>query len=245
MPILKKSKSGNSKSEEVRNRAPVLPVPREYAIARRRMVEDQLRSRGISDPRVLSAMEAIPRHGFVEEALVPQAYSDSRLNIGFGQTISQPYTVALLAQALHLKGSETVLEIGTGCGYQTAVLAALARQVYSIERLHPLLMKGRTNLRRLGVKNVVLKYGDGSKGWPEKAPFDAIVAAAVSPGVPEPLIRQLKPGGCLVLPVERRGVQFLIRVVHEGETYCEENLGECRFVRMVGDYAYGDNPRVS
>jgi len=185
-------------------------------------------------------MAAIPRHAFVDEALIPQAYGDTRLNIGFGQTMSQPSTVAQLAQALKLEGGESVLEIGTGCGYQTAVLASLALRIYSIERLRPLLLKGRANLKRLQVRNVVLKYGDGSQGWPSKAPFDAIVAAAVSPIVPEPLIHQLKEGGRLVLPVERGGRQYLIRIVRRGGSFKEENLGECRFVKMVGRNAYSD-----
>src|SRR4030095_293740 len=213
--------------------------PGDYAVARRKMVEE-LRSRGIQDERVLRAMSTAPRHAFVDEALVPQAYGDTRLNIGFGQTMSQPFTVAQLAQALELKGDESILEIGTGCGYQTAVLALLVQRVYSIERLKPLLLKGRANLKRLQVKNVVLKYGDGSRGWPEKAPFDAIVAAAVSPIVPEPLVRQLKEGGRLVLPVERSGKQYLIRIVRREGSFKEENLGECRFVKMVGHHAYSD-----
>ncbi|MFO1519261.1 MAG: protein-L-isoaspartate(D-aspartate) O-methyltransferase [bacterium] len=203
------------------------------------MVEEQLKPRGISDERVLDVMMRLPRHWFVDEALAPQAYNDSPLNIGHGQTISQPVTVALLAQALHLTGNEEVLEIGTGCGYQTAVLASLSRKIYSIERLSPLLMKARVNLKRLGITNVILKYGDGSKGWPERGPFQAIVAAAVSPQVPEPLLRQLAEGGRLVLPVEKNGKQHLVLVIRRGDRFEQSILKECRFVKMVGHYAYG------
>ncbi len=210
----------------------------EYAVARRKMIKEQLIPRGIVDERVLRVMEQVPRHQFVEDALVPQAYNDSPLNIGHGQTISQPFMVALLAQALKLKGSEKVLEIGTGCGYQTAVLSALVSQVYSIERLLPLLMKARRNLKRLGIRNVVLKYGDGSRGWEEKRPFQAILAAAVSPKIPEPLLHQLEVGGRFVMPLEQGGKQYLICMTRNASGFKEENLGECRFVKMVGAYAY-------
>lgn len=235
MRILKRLKGGNCRGE-----ASLAPTS-EYSVARRKMVEEQLRTRGILDKRVLSLMEALPRHWFVEEALIPQAYQDSPLNIGHGQTISQPFTVALLAQALHLKGHEEVLEIGTGCGYQTAVLAGLARQVYSIERLSPLIMKARVILRRLQIKNVILRYGDGSQGWPEKAPFQAIVAAAVSPSVPKPLLQQLDEGGRLVVPVEREGKQLLLCVRREGSSFQETVLRECRFVKMIGQNAFSDS----
>jgi protein-L-isoaspartate(D-aspartate) O-methyltransferase len=215
------------------------PFQREYTVARRKMV-DELRSRGIQDERVLERMGKVPRHRFVEEALISQAYQDSPLNIGFGQTISQPYTVALLAQSLHLKGGESILEIGTGCGYQTAILAGLAKQIYSIERLHSLILKARANLKRLEVKNVILKYGDGSQGWKAYAPFDAIVAAAVSPQLPKPLLDQLAEGGRLVVPVEKEGKQQLVCVVKEGSHLREEIIEACRFVKMVGKHAFRD-----
>jgi protein-L-isoaspartate(D-aspartate) O-methyltransferase len=233
MRISKNLRNGSCKESRISPQS-------EYTVARRKMVE-QLRLRGIFDERVLEVMGALPRHYFVDEALIPQAYNDSPLNIGFGQTISQPYTVAFLAQSLNLKGSEIILEIGTGCGYQTAVLASLARQIFSIERLSSLLMKARANLKRLSIKNVVLKYGDGSRGWPEKAPFHAVVAAAVSPKVPQPLLNQLADGGSLVIPIQRDGKQYLVRVVREGSSFEEVPLEECRFVRMVGDYAFGED----
>jgi len=204
------------------------------------MIEEQLIPRGISDERVLKVMAELPRHIFVEEALVSQAYQDTPLHIGLGQTISQPFTVALLAQSLRLSGEEEVLEIGTGCGYQTAVLSALARRVYSIERIPALLMKARKNLRGLGIKNVVLKYGDGSRGWSERGPYQAILAAAVSPKVPEPLLAQLAMGGRLVIPVEREGQQLMLCVTRQGTQYEERMIRQCRFVKMVGHHAYGE-----
>ncbi len=215
----------------------------EYAVARRKMVEEQLRPRGIIDLRVLATLEKLPRHLFVDEALISQAYQDTPLHIGWGQTISQPYTVALLAQTLALNGNEKILEIGTGCGFQTAVLADLVQQVYSIERLSPLLLKARVHLKKIGIRNVVLKLGDGSRGWSEKAPFDAIVAAAVSPTVPQPLLDQLKDGGRLVMPVERKGKQHLIHVKKHGTQFHETVVEECRFVKMVGVHGFRDGSR--
>ncbi len=210
----------------------------DYLIARRKMLAEHLIPRGIHDSKVLQVMETIPRHWFVEEALISQAHQDSPLHIGLGQTISQPFMVALLAQAVQLRGDERVLEIGTGCGYQTAVLAHLAGKIYSIERLSGLLMKARNHLKRLHLKNVVLKLGDGSLGWPEHAPYQAIVAAAVSPQIPQPLLGQLDEGGRLVLPVVQNEKQYLIRVTRRGGRFEEENLGECRFVKMVGAFGY-------
>lgn len=234
MPILKNVRAGNSNLKKGD-----FPFQQEYTVARRKMVEE-LRARGLQDERVLEIMGKVPRHRFVEEALISQAYQDSALNIGFGQTISQPYTVAMLAQSLHLKGHESILEIGTGCGYQTSILAGLAKQIYSIERLHNLILKARGNLKRLEIKNVILKYGDGSQGWLQYAPFDAIVAAAVSPQIPEPLLHQLVEGGRLVVPIQREGKQFLVCVTRKGNSYHEEILESCRFVKMVGKHAFRD-----
>ncbi len=234
MPILKNAKAGN-----YNRRKGEYPFQQEYTVARRKMVE-ALYTRGIRDERVLEVMLRIPRHRFVEEALITQAYQDTPLNIGYGQTISQPYTVALLAQSLHLKGHESILEIGTGCGYQTAVLSALAKQIYSIERLHSLILKARNNLKRLEIKNVILRYGDGSQGWKDYAPFDTIVAAAVSPQIPKPLTEQLSEEGRLVVPIEKNGKQQLVCVIKEGNRYREEVIEDCRFVKMVGKHAFKD-----
>lgn len=241
MLFLKSSKLGRSDRPARGGLAAGKPLEtslQDYPVARRRMIEEQLVARGITEPRLIHWMSVLPRHVFVEEALRSQAYQDSPLNIGFGQTISQPYTVARLALGLHLTGQEKVLEIGTGCGYQTAVLSGLCAKVYSIERIRELLMKARTNLKLLGIQNVVLRCGDGSLGWPEMAPFDAIVAAAVSPQVPEPLLNQLKEGGHLVMPIERGGSQFLVSIQKVPGGFTEEVLMECRFVKMVGRHGF-------
>ncbi len=235
MPILKNLKTGNSSIQKGN-----FPFQTEYTVARRKMV-DELRARGIHDERVLEIMGKVPRHRFVEEALISQAYQDSPLNIGFGQTISQPYTVALLAQLLHLQGGESILEIGTGCGYQTAILAGLSKQIYTIERLHSLILKARSNLKRLEIKNVILKYGDGSQGWKAYAPFDAIVAAAVSPQIPKPLLEQLSERGRLVVPIAKDGKQQLVCVTKQKDQFHEEVIEDCRFVKMVGKHAFGDS----
>ncbi len=239
MPILKSAKLGSSSSSPG-----AFPFSGEYSVARRKMVEE-LRLRGIRDERVLEVMGKIPRHRFVEEALISQAYQDTSLHIGFGQTISQPYTVAILAQSLHLRGHESILEIGTGCGYQTAILACLAKQIYSIERLHSLILKARSNLKRLHIKNVILKYGDGSQGWQQYAPFDSIVAAAVSPQIPQPLLHQLLEGGRLVVPIQREEKQNLLCIVRKGDEYHEQILESCRFVKMVGKHAFHDQAHES
>lgn len=210
----------------------------EYSVARRRMVEEQLKAKGIDDQKVLEQMYQVPRHIFVEEALVSQAYQNTPLNLGLGQTISQPHTVALLAQALELKGNEKVLEIGTGCGYQTAILAGLAKQIYSIERISALLLKARSHLKQLHISNVILKLGDGSLAWTEHAPYEAIVAAAVSPQVPKPLVDQLAMNGVLVLPIAEGGKQYLLKVKKTELGYQKTILQECRFVKMLGTHAF-------
>ncbi len=209
-----------------------------YQKARERMVQNQIASRGIKDSRVLEAMRKIPRHLFVEEALKDQAYGDYPLPIGDGQTISQPYIVALMTEALELKGPEKVLEVGTGSGYQAAILAELARWVYSIERYTSLAHRARRLLERLGYHNVIIKVGDGTRGWPEFAPFDAIIVTAAGPDIPEPLIDQLADGGRLVIPVGNEWSQYLIKVVKKGRKIHKENLGAVRFVRLVGEYGF-------
>jgi protein-L-isoaspartate(D-aspartate) O-methyltransferase len=212
----------------------------EFATARNRMVETQILSRGIKDLSVLDAMRKVPRHLFVEEALVKQAYSDHPLPIGEKQTISQPYMVALMTEALELKGNERVLEIGTGSGYQTAILAELTEKIYSIERIRSLYIKARRILDKLGYLNIVLKVGDGTLGWKEEAPFHGIIVTAGSPEVPQPLVDQLAVGGRLVIPVGDRYTQSLIRVDRVKEGIKKTDLGGCRFVNLLGQHGWQD-----
>ncbi len=202
------------------------------------MVEEQVISRGIRDPGVISAMRKVPRHLFVEEALQDQAYSDRPLPIGGKQTISQPYMVALMTEALQLKGKEKVLEIGAGSGYQTAVLAALSGKVFSIERIRPLAIRARQLLYELGYYNVEIKIFDGTYGWLEEAPFDAILVTAGSPDIPQPLLDQLAMGGRLVIPVGDAYAQDLTRVTKSDEGTKKEDLGGCRFVKLIGKYGW-------
>lgn len=206
--------------------------------ARVRMIEEQLVSRGITDTRVLGAMAQIERHLFVEEALQERAYDDKPLPIGSRQTISQPFMVGLMTQTLGLQGHERILEIGTGCGYQTAVLAELAANVFSIERISTLAVRARNLLDRLGYYNVATRVGDGTLGWSDEAPFDAIVVTAGTPQVPRPLIAQLADRGRLVFPIGEEELQTLVRIRKEGERLREEYFGECRFVKLVGRYGW-------
>jgi protein-L-isoaspartate(D-aspartate) O-methyltransferase len=209
-----------------------------FAAARDRMVQTQLVPRGIRDPKVLFAMRKVPRHIFVEEALQNQAYGDFPLPIGEQQTISQPYIVAFMTEALELTGVEKVLEIGTGCGYQAAILAELAPEVFSIERIHLLASRARRNLESLRYFNVKIKVGDGSLGWPEEAPFDAIMVTAAAPGIPGPLLDQLAMGGRLVIPVGDRYSQTL-EVVHKTPQGLQHDYrGGCRFVKLIGSYGW-------
>jgi len=209
-----------------------------YEISRKRMVQDQIVTRGISDRRVIDAMLKIPRHIFVQEAFAAQAYSDTALPIGEKQTISQPYMVALMTELLGLTGSEKVLEIGTGSGYQTAILATLADRVCTAERIRPLALRARKCLDSLGLFNVKLKINDGDDspvGWEEEAPFDAIMVTAGAPDVPHVLTDQLAPGGRLVIPVGNETEQRLLRIVKamDGTLVTEASVG-CRFVPLVG-----------
>jgi len=205
---------------------------------RERMVGEQLKRRGITDARVLDAMRHIPRHRFVEEGLAHSAYEDHPLPIGEGQTISQPYIVALMTSLLGLTGQEKVLEVGTGSGYQTAVLGALARRVCSIERLPRLAERARATLEALGVANVWIRVGNGALGWPDEAPFDRILVAAGGPSVPPPLVEQLVEGGRLVLPVGSAEDQVLTVVERAGGETRTRQCGECKFVKLVGKYAW-------
>ncbi|HOP41667.1 MAG TPA: protein-L-isoaspartate(D-aspartate) O-methyltransferase [Geobacteraceae bacterium] len=210
-----------------------------FDIARKKMVENQLIGRGIRDRRVIEAMLKIPRHLFVQEALAAQAYNDNPLPIGERQTISQPYMVALMTELLELKGKERVLEIGTGSGYQAAVLAVLADHVYTMERIRPLAMRARKVLDGLGLLNVNIKIDDGTCGWEQEAPFDAIVVTAGAPEIPEDLVKQLAPGGRLVVPVGDQFSQTLVRVLkHEDGSYAVEQSIGCRFVKLIGKHGW-------
>jgi protein-L-isoaspartate(D-aspartate) O-methyltransferase len=204
---------------------------------RARMVE-RLREQGIGDPRVLAAMGSVPRHVFVEEALASRAYEDTALPIGFGQTISQPYVVARMAEALlNGKPPGKILEVGTGCGYQAAVLAQLFPEVYSIERIKGLHERARANLLGLRLKNLRLAHGDGYAGLEKAAPFQSITVAAAPREVPEALLRQLAPGGRLVLPLESNGAQRLVLVERNGRGFTESALDAVRFVPMTAGKA--------
>ena len=206
----------------------------DYRLARERMVKNQLIPRGISDKRVLAAMGRVQRHLFVEEALEGEAYNDHPLPIGHKQTISQPYIVALMTEALELTGKEITLEIGTGSGYQTAVLAELSKTVFTIERIRPLLDNARTLLEKMGYVNIRFKAFDGTLGWKEFGPFDAIMVTAGAPRIPEPLKEQLTEGGRMIVPVGNKFSQELIKVTRVKGIFREENLGGCRFVDLIG-----------
>ncbi|NIQ38945.1 MAG: protein-L-isoaspartate(D-aspartate) O-methyltransferase [Proteobacteria bacterium] len=210
----------------------------DFSRAKNRMVEDQIIARGIKDPRVIDVMRKISRHLFVEEALQSQAYNDYPLPIGHGQTISQPYMVALMTEGLELEGHENVLEIGTGSGYQTAILAELAEKVYTIERIADLASRARRILDQLNCFNVEIKIFDGTYGWKEKAPFDAIMVTAGAPEIPQPLIEQLAVGGHMVIPVGEAGLQDLFKVTTEEHKVVKKNLGGCRFVKLIGKYGW-------
>ena len=210
----------------------------DFSKARSKMVEEQIVSRGIKDAKLIAAMKKIPRHLFVEEALQNQAYSDHPLPIGEKQTISQPYMVALMTEALLLTGKEKVLEIGTGSGYQTAIVAELSEKVFSVERIRILAIRARKLLYELGYFNVEIKIFDGTFGWIQESPFDAIVVTAGSPDIPQPLIDQLAIGGKLVIPVGNTFVQELFRVTRTEEGVKKENLGGCRFVKLIGKYGW-------
>ena len=209
---------------------------------RTRMVEDQLKSRGIADPRVLAAFRKVPRHRFVPEELEREAYADRPLPIGEGQTISQPYMVALMTSRLRLQGHERVLEIGTGSGYQTAILAELALEVFSVERLPELLASAKTRLEGLGYLNVHLTPGNGSLGWPERAPYDAIIVTAASPDIPPPLLAQLAEGGRLVLPIGGPSAQTLVEAEKRQGAVRRLEITGCIFVPLVGQYGWRISP---
>jgi protein-L-isoaspartate(D-aspartate) O-methyltransferase len=209
-----------------------------YRLARERMVKSQLIPRGINDPRVLDVMGKIPRDRFVEEALLNEAYNDHPLPIGHKQTISQPYIVALMTEALELKGDEKTLEIGTGSGYQTAILAELSQKVYTVERIRSLMVQSRRVLAELGYTNILFKAFDGTHGWDEHAPYDAIIVTAGAPKVPTPLMDQLADGGRLVIPVGNRFSQDLIKLTKKKNALKEENLGGCRFVDLIGAHGW-------
>ncbi len=197
------------------------------------MIDQQIRQRGITDERVLEAMQNVPRHEFVPKRYRSSAYEDYPLPIGHDQTISQPYIVAYMSEILQLSGDEKVLEIGTGSGYQTAVLCELAKEVYSIEIVEPLCQKADSTLQTLGYTNVHVRCGDGYKGWPEQAPFDAIIVTAAPPKIPQPLIDQLAEGGRMIIPVGRF-MQYLKLVTKQDGKIREERTLSVRFVPMTG-----------
>ena len=203
-----------------------------FEIERRHMVETQIEERGIGDSKVLDAMLKVKRHLFVPEGSEAFAYNDYPLSIGYGQTISQPYIVAYMTEAAGLKPTDRVLEIGTGSGYQAAVLAEIVKEVFSIEIIEPLAEEARTRLLRLGYTNVKVKWGDGYKGWPEYAPFDAIIVTAAPPAIPEELVKQLKTGGRMVVPIGSI-FQELYLITRTGEGFERRALLPVRFVPMV------------
>ena len=211
---------------------------KEYAAQRDEMIEKQLRRRGIHDAAVLAAMAAVPRHEFVSEDVRAHAYDDLPLPIGGGQTISQPYIVAAMTAALRLRLRDRVLEIGTGCGYQAAVLSRLAKEVFTIERRPELASSASVKLARLGYSNAHVHCGDGTLGLPELAPFDAILVAAAAPAVPKPLLAQLAEGGRIILPVGDADHQELQLIEKRGDTFPTKMLEGCRFVPLLGYHGW-------
>jgi len=209
-----------------------------FARERERMVEEHVVARGVTDQRVLAALRRIPRHVFVDEALWERAYGDHPLPIGDGQTISQPFIVGKMTELLQLSGGEKVLEIGSGSGYQAAVLGELAARVCTIERIPKLAQRARENLELLGYANVWVRVANGTLGWPDEAPFDRILVAAGGPSIPPPLFAQLAEGGCMVMPVgDATGQVLQVIEKHRGEMHVTEHSG-CVFVKLVGKYAW-------
>jgi len=209
-----------------------------YQRLRNEMVAKQIEARGINDPRVLSAMRTVPRHLFVSEAMMDQAYGDFPLPIGEQQTISQPYIVAEMTRALQLTPEDRVLEIGTGSGYQAVILAQIAFRVYTVERIYSLYTRTRKLFDQLRYHNIVTRYSDGTTGWKEESPFDAIIVTAGAPEIPAILAGQLAVGGRLVIPVGDAYSQDLIRLVRDKEGFQQSNLGGCRFVKLIGEYGW-------
>jgi len=209
-----------------------------YERQREKMVEKQIKSRGITDPKILAAFRKVPRHLFVSEALMDQAYGDFPLPIGEQQTISQPFIVAEMTRALQLDKDDRVLEIGTGSGYQAAILAEITFRVYTIERIHSLLIKARGLFDKLCYHNIVTKYSDGTTGWTDESPFDAIIVTAGAPEIPEVLVDQLAMGGRMVLPVGDQYSQNLIMLYKNEDGLHKTNLGGCRFVKLVGEHGW-------
>jgi len=213
---------------------PTPTVADPYREIRKRMVETQIRARGVTDEAVLAAMEKVPRHEFVPPEYLDQAYADHPLPIGYGQTISQPYIVALMTQLLELKGGDKVLEIGTGSGYQAAVLAELTDEVYTVEIIGELKKSAEARLRRLGYDKVKVKHADGYYGWEEYAPYDAIIVTCAPDHIPQPLIKQLKDGGRLVIPVgPPGGYQTLWKITKRGDKIITKNMGGVIFVPLL------------
>jgi len=210
----------------------------DLTVARERMVAEQIEQRGVSDPRVLGAMRAVARERFIPAEYAEHAYDDGPLPIGDEQTISQPYMVALMSEVAMLRGAERVLEIGTGSGYQTAILARLAAEVYSVEVIESLYDRARAITSAMGIANLHLRRADGSEGWPEEAPFDAIIVTAAMPGIARPLLEQLTPHGRLVAPIGEDELQTLVRVSRYDGSWREEYFGECRFVLMTGKHGF-------
>ena len=209
-----------------------------WAEAREAMVAEQIEARGVSDERVLNAMRSVPRHLFVPSARRNRAYDDTPLPLGEGQTISQPYIVAWMTELLEVAEGDTVLEVGTGSGYQAAILGVLAREVYTIERIGSLARSARDLLERLGFENVEVVEGDGSRGLEEHAPYDEILVAAGSPGIPDALVKQLKDGGRMVIPVGPSTMQMLMLVEKQGSRVKSREVGSCVFVPLLGTYGW-------
>ena len=210
-----------------------------YERQRQDMVRRQIEARGVTDPKVLAAMQKVPRHLFVSDALRDQAYGDFPLPIGEQQTISQPYIVAEMTQALQPVKDDRILEIGTGSGYQAAILAEIVFRVYTIEKIRPLYTKSRKIFDKLRYHNIVTRYSDGTSGWEDESPFDGIIVTAGSPGIPQPLISQLAVGGRMVIPVGDLYSQELIKIYKDEHGIHKTNLGGCRFVKLVGEHGWG------
>jgi len=210
----------------------------DYKTLRKKMVEEQIIARGIKDKKLIEAMYKIERHRFIPEKFRDSAYGDFPVPIGEGQTISQPYMVALMTECLSLKGKEKVLEIGTGSGYQTAILAELAKEVYSIERIESLKINAEKILNELGYTNIKIRLGDGTLGWPEEAPFDRIMVTAANQDVPPPLLEQLNQNGIMVIPLGDRFSQVLTKIEKRGNQIIRQEVCGCVFVPLIGKYGF-------